>query len=158
MPREIERKFLVTNDAWRDSAAPGTRYRQAYLASNPSCSIRVRVTGDRAWLNLKSATLGVSRSEFEYEIPAADGLEILERLSDGTVVEKTRYRIRHGGHEWEVDVFEGDNAGLVVAEIELASEDEPFDKPSWAGAEVSHDPRYYNVRLAQHPFKHWSRD
>jgi adenylate cyclase len=155
MPREIERKFLVTNNAWRDSATAGTRYQQAYLASNPGCSIRVRITGDRAWLNLKSATLGVSRSEFEYEIPAADGREILERLSDGAVVVKTRYRVRHGEHDWEIDVFEGDNTGLIVAEIELASEDEPFDKPPWAGAEVSHDPRYYNVRLAQHPYRRW---
>lgn len=155
MATEIERKFLVRNDEWRTYASSGIRTRQGYLSSAKSVSIRVRVAGDRAFLNIKSATLGVSRSEYEYSIPLADAEQLLERFCVRPLIEKTRYLVRHGTHTWEVDVFEGENAGLVVAEIELAHADEPFERPRWAGEEVSDDPRYYNVSLVTFPYKDW---
>ncbi len=155
MAKEIERKFLVTSDEWRRQARGSARYRQGYLSSDPGCSIRVRIADGRAWLNLKSATLGVSRTEFDYPIPVVDAEEILERLCSGPVIDKTRWFVDHAGHTWEVDEFHGDNEGLVVAEIELPSEDAPFERPAWVGEEVSHDPRYYNVCLATHPYKDW---
>lgn len=155
MATEIERKFLVLNDTWRAQAAPGVRYLQGYLANSKQASVRVRIEGEVARLNIKSATLGVTRREYEYAIPVSDAREILKDLCDEPLIDKLRYHVRHGGHRWEIDVFEGDNAGLVVAEIELASEDEIFARPDWLGREVSHDARYYNVCLAQHPFKHW---
>ncbi len=156
MAREVERKFLISNDDWRIDADVGTRMRQGYLAGTERSSIRVRVAGGQAWLNIKSATLGVERLEYEYAIPAADAEEMLERLCEGPCIEKTRYRVPWGEHTWEVDVFEGDNAGLVVAEIELREPEEPFAKPPWIAAEVSDDPRYYNVCLVRHPYREWS--
>ena len=156
MATEIERKFLVRNEQWREGADEGTAYRQGYLASDPTCSIRVRTGGGRAFLNIKSATLGVRRREYEYPIPLDDAQEMLDRLCTGPLVEKTRYHVPVGGHVWEVDVFAGDNAGLVVAEIELEREDEPFERPAWVGEEVSQDPRYYNVSLARHPYREWT--
>jgi adenylate cyclase len=155
MATEIERKFLVRDDGWRQQADAGLRMRQGYLSGGGRASVRVRVQGDRAFLNMKSATLGVWRREYDYPIPLRDAEEILEHLCEGPLIEKTRYHVAYASHTWEVDVFEGDNAGLVVAEIELDSEDEVFEKPPWAGKEVSHDPRYYNVRLAKHPYKAW---
>ncbi len=130
--------------------------RQGYLASSERAVVRVRVDGARGVLTIKGRTDGISRAEFEYEIPADDARQMLSTLA-GAVVEKTRYRIPHGEHVWEVDVFSGANAGLVVAEIELSSPDEPFDRPSWLGAEVSHDPRYRNSLLAVEPFTRWPR-
>ena len=155
MATEIERKFLVLNDNWRAQAAPGVRYRQGYLSASKTSSVRVRIEGEVARLNIKSATLGVTRREYEYAIPMNDAHEILKDLCAGPLIDKLRYHVQHGGHWWEIDVFEGDNSGLVVAEIELGSEDEIFARPDWLGREVSHDARYYNVCLAQHPFKHW---
>lgn len=155
MGTEIERKFLVRDDSWRAQARPGCRYRQGYLTMDGLSSVRVRVAGDRGYLNIKSATLGVTRTEFEYEIPRRDAEEMLEHLCARPLIEKVRYIVEHAGHVWEIDVFEGDNAGLVVAEIELRSPDEPFELPAWAGEEVSHDPRYYNVSLVKYPFKDW---
>ncbi len=155
MAQEIERKFLVVNDDWRRQVRGKARYRQGYLASDPACSIRVRISDEAAWLNLKSATLEVSRKEFDYPIPVADAEEILDQLCSGPVIDKTRWFVDYGGKTWEVDEFHGDNAGLVVAEIELQHEDEPFERPPWLGNEVSHDPRYYNVCLATHPYKDW---
>lgn len=155
MATEIERKFLVKSKEWRAQATPGIRFRQGYLAGGGKASVRVRVEGESANLNIKSATLGIRRQEYEYPIPLAEADAMLDSLCDGRLVEKTRYGVMVGNHLWEVDVFEGDNAGLVVAEIELDQEDEPFIKPDWAGEEVSHDPRYYNVCLAEHPFKEW---
>jgi adenylate cyclase len=155
MGTEIERKFLVVNDAWREGARDGLRFRQGYLPGVETASVRVRVSGEHAWLNIKSATLGVSRREYEYPIPLADAEEILDALCQRPLIEKTRHHVPHGGHLWEIDVFEGDNAGLVVAEIELKNPDEPFERPPWVGAEVSHDPRYYNVSLVRHPFRDW---
>ena len=155
MAIEIERKFLVVNDDWRALAAPGVRYRQGYISGSETSSVRVRIEGEVARLNIKSATLGVTRREYEYAIPVSDAQEMLKHLCDGSLIHKWRYHVRHGEHLWEIDIFEGDNGGLVVAEIELDSEDEIFARPAWLGAEVSHDARYYNVYLAQHPFKEW---
>ncbi|MFH0350903.1 MAG: CYTH domain-containing protein [Chromatiales bacterium] len=155
MGHEIERKFLVKNDAWRQHGAAPVRMRQGYLNKHGPGSIRVRIAGDQAALNIKSATPGVSRTEFEYAIPLSDAEYILDSLCLKPLIEKTRYNIEYAGHLWEIDVFEGDNAGLVVAEIELDAPEEPFHLPDWAGAEVSHDPRFYNVCLVSHPYKNW---
>ena len=155
MATEIERKFLVKDDGWRRDAGEGVRLRQGYLSGGGTSSVRVRTGGGVAHLNIKSATLGVWRREYEYAVPLADAEEMLDHLCQRPLIEKTRYHVRHAGHTWDVDVFEGDNAGLVVAEVELGSEDEAFAKPAWAGDEVSHDPRYYNVSLVKHPYKEW---
>lgn len=157
MPYEIERKFLVKDESWRDRARDPMRIRQGYIVAGARASVRVRISGGRAWLNLKSATVGVSREEFDYEIPASDAQQLIDTLCVRPLIEKTRYFVDHAGHCWEVDVFEGDNAGLVVAEIELDSEDEPFELPPWAGMEVSRDRRYYNAALVQLPYSRWKR-
>lgn len=158
MAAEVERKFLVTGERWRADAVRSMRIVQGYIVGSASASVRVRVSGDRAWLNLKSATVGVSRAEFDYEIPLADAEQMLATLCSGPVIRKTRYFVPHAGREWEVDVFEGDNAGLVVAEIELESEDAPFDRPPWAGREVSADARYYNAALVERPYRLWKNE
>ncbi len=155
MATEIERKFLVTGDAWRDGVTASEVYRQGYLANNSSCSVRVRISDDHAYLNIKSAQLGIFRTEYEYAIAMDDAREMLDNLCVSAVVEKTRYFVPDDGHTWEIDVFSGDNLGLIVAEIELSHGDEPFNRPEWLGEEVSHDPRYYNVYLAEHPYKLW---
>ncbi|MDR9436924.1 MAG: CYTH domain-containing protein [Thiohalophilus sp.] len=155
MAIEIERKFLVTSDRWREQADAGQHLAQGYLIGAREASVRVRIEGERANLNIKSATLGIHRQEYEYPIPLADAREMLDTLCEKPVIEKTRYHVEHAGHTWEVDVFEGENAGLVVAEIELASESETFEQPDWLGEEVSADPRYYNVSLVKHPYKAW---
>jgi adenylate cyclase len=128
---------------------------QGYLVNSPDVTVRVRVKGDAAFLTLKGASKGISRSEFEYPIPVADAEHMLRDLSVSPPVDKIRYRVRAGGHVWDLDVFAGENAGLVMAEVELGSEDEAFEMPDWAGREVTGDPRYYNVNLARNPFKHW---
>lgn len=154
MAREIERKFLLKNDSWRTSVEHSRPLRQGYLCGNERASVRVRIAGEDANLNVKSATLGVERLEFEYPVPVEDARALLSDLA-GMVVEKTRHEIRVGGHRWEIDEFVGDNAGLVVAEIELEDADESFDRPDWLGEEVSEDPRYYNTELARHPYSRW---
>ena len=155
MSLEIEKKFLVLDDSWQAEAGPGVRYRQGYLSESGPGSVRVRIGGQRAFLNIKSATLAQQRLEYEYEIPLDDAEEMLDRVCTKPLVEKTRYEVKHQGHLWEVDVFEADNAGLVVAEIELDRVDETFARPVWVGEEVSDDPRYYNVCLVKHPYKSW---
>lgn len=155
MAIEIERKFLVRNNEWRTQVSQGIFYRQGYMSSTPACSIRVRSGGGKGFLNLKSATLGVTRKEYEYPIPEQEANEMLDLFCERPLIEKTRYHVEHAGHTWEVDVFAGDNEGLIVAEIELDDADEVFELPSWAGEEVSHDPRYYNVCLVKHPYKDW---
>lgn len=155
MALEIERKFLIKGDAWRHAVDHSVRMRQGYLANTERGSIRARETGDRGFLNLKSMTLGVNRSEFDYEIPVAEAREILDSLCMRPLIEKVRYYVPYGGHTWEIDVFEGENEGLIVAELELAAVDEPFDIPPWLGDEVSDDPRYYNVSLIEYPYKRW---
>lgn len=152
MAIEIERKFLVVGDAWRQGA--GTRYSQGYLNRDKHRTVRVRVAGEQAFLTIKGATQGASRVEFEYEIPLQEA-ESLLLLCDGPLIQKTRYLHHLGGFTWEVDEFFGDNAGLVVAEIELTSEDQAFERPDWVGDEVTHDPRYFNANLVLHPFSTW---
>ena len=154
---EIERKFLVVNDSWRGMASPGMRYRQGYLSTDPGNSVRVRVCGDKAWLNIKSPVVGITRREYEYRIPSADAHAILEELCVKPLIEKTRFIVEHDGLAWEIDVFEGDNAGLVVAELELDSAGDAFTLPAWAGEEVSGDGRYYNQRLVGHPYSKWAK-
>ena len=119
--------------------------------------MRIRTSADNAWLNIKGDAQGIRRREFEYEVPAGDAHEMLESLCVKPVIEKTRYVVRHQGHDWEIDVFEGENAGLVVAEIELAATDERFARPEWVGDEVSGDARYLNQRLVDHPYSRWGR-
>jgi adenylate cyclase len=152
---EIERKFLVDHEKWeRLDKPPGISYRQGYILSNAGQTIRIRVSDKQAILNMKSKISQLSRKEFEYEIPLEDGLEILKAFTkNGT--EKVRYYIPLAGKTWEVDVFSGDNTGLIVAEIELDSEDEAFDKPDWITIEVTDDDRYTNSNLAMHPYKNW---
>jgi adenylate cyclase len=156
MPTEIERKFLVTSDAWRAEARACKRYRQGYLPTDPSCSVRVRTAGERAYLNIKSGTLDVTRQEYEYPIPLAEAEELLDSLCRKPLIEKVRHFVEVGDHTWEVDEFEGDNRGLIVAEVELGHPDEAFRRPAWLGEEVSDDPRYYNVCLVDHPYKDWA--
>jgi adenylate cyclase len=156
MAIEIERKFLLKNRNWRKLAEKGTVYKQGYLtAPGGSSSIRVRSSDHCAWLNIKSATMGMTRTEFEYEIPFDDAEQILTNLCLKPVIHKTRYELRMGQHVWEIDEFHDDNDGLVVAEIELNSEQEEFDKPEWLGEEVTDDKRYYNVSLVNNPYKNW---
>jgi len=155
MAVEIERKFLVQGSDWRQGA--GLQLSQGYLNRDPARTVRVRIAGRQAFLTIKGISQGaqmMSRQEFEYEIPMADA-EALLKLCDGPVIEKLRRRIAVGGHVWEVDEFFGDNAGLVVAEVELNSEEQSFDKPAWLGAEVTHDARYFNSNLAAHPYSQW---
>ena len=155
MGTEIERKFLITDDRWRAQAMPGKRYIQGYLGGNDACSIRVRLEGEQANINIKGKRLGIQRSEFEFSIPYQDAEAILRSLGNKPLIEKTRYLVEYGKHVWEIDVFSGENEGLVVAEIELESEDESFTRPDWLGEEVSGDTRYYNVCLVKHPYKDW---
>ena len=153
MKIEIERKFLLRDNSWKQHAI-GVTYRQGYLNENGLNTVRVRIAGDRGYLAIKSKNKGISRQEFEYEIPQTDASELL-KLAGDSVVEKIRYTITYGGNQWEVDEFLGKNSGLLVAEIELSSEDQPFDRPLWLGKEVSDDIRYYNANLAKHPFSEW---
>ena len=149
---EIERKFLVTGTAWRTVA--GVRFSQGYLNRDKERTVRVRLAGEKAFLTIKGATTGATRVEFEYEIPAMDGEQLLS-LCEQPIIEKIRQVISHEGATWEVDEFLGENAGLVVAEIELQSEEQAFARPQWLGAEVTHDPRYFNSSLAAQPFSRW---
>lgn len=153
---EIERKFLLAGDGWRALADDGEHMRQGYLSADTRSSVRVRVVGDNAFLGIKSAASALRRLEFEYPIPLADAYSLLDRVCLPTQVEKTRYRVPFGGHVWEVDVFEGANAGLILAEIELEDENEQFERPAWLGEEVSEDPRYFNMNLAVNPYRQWS--
>ena len=157
MATEIERKFLVVGDGWRDLAIRSETFRQGYIVTgeNSRGSVRVRLSGDRAWLNLKSATRGMSRLEFEYPIPLEDASQILDSLCESPIIEKTRHYVPFAGNTWEVDVFEGENAGLVVAEVELETEDASLSLPEWVGNEVTDDLRYYNACLVKHPFNAW---
>ncbi|MCI0505232.1 MAG: CYTH domain-containing protein [Gammaproteobacteria bacterium] len=155
MATEIERKFLVLNDDWRKLATRQKILKQGYFAGGGKASIRIRVVDESANINIKSATLDVARKEYEFPVPYADAREMLEQLCEKPLIEKTRYYVPYGNHIWEVDEFTGDNAGLVVAEIELLEMNESFEKPPWLGEEVSHDTRYYNVCLVKHPYKDW---
>ncbi|MFN9176351.1 MAG: CYTH domain-containing protein [Synechocystis sp.] len=154
MAIEIERKFLVKNNIWR-SLATGCLYRQGYLPSQNLTTIRVRTVGDRGYLTIKGKNMGMSRLEFEYEIPLTDANELLENLCQTPLIEKYRYCIAWGNHTWEVDEFLGQNQGLIVAEVELKHETEAIAIPDWIGQEVTGDRRYYNVNLAKIPYSQW---
>lgn len=155
MPREIERKFLLKSDAWRAAATRVQRMTQGYIAGGARASVRVRVAGDYAAINIKSGGLVMSRLEYEYPIAVDQALELLE-LCVPPLIDKTRHFVPFGGFEWEIDEFHGDNAGLVVAELELDHEDQEFPRPNWIGNEVTQIERYYNVRLVKHPYREWS--
>lgn len=153
MGREIERKFLVQGDVWKREGT-ATVMRQGYLSTDPERVVRVRVEGNQAALTIKGKSAGAVRGEWEYAIPVADAEELLA-LCPRPLIEKSRHRITHAGMLWEVDEFYGDNAGLVVAEIELQSEDQQFEKPDWVAEEVTQDARYYNSNLLKHPYRNW---
>ena len=157
MAVEIERKFLLKDDTWREGAE-GRRLCQAYLGLTPDCTVRVRIDGASAFLTLKGRNQGPGRLEFEYAVPLEDANAMLAAFAASAPVEKTRYKVPFAGFVWEVDEFHGANEGLVVAEIELESIDQPFELPPWIGREVTGDPRYYNSRLAKHPYSRWADD
>ena len=146
---EIERKFTVDIEKWAEGIKPQPiSIAQSYLSSSPECTVRVRLKGGKAYLTIKGKTNGISRSEFEYEVPIDEAIEMMNTLSSKTLSKK-RYEIKVGNHLWEVDVFEGKLAGLIIAEIELTSEDEVFELPEWVIEDVSHDAQYYNSNLIE---------
>ncbi|WP_295990184.1 CYTH domain-containing protein [Rugamonas sp.] len=151
---EIERKFLVRGDDWR-ALGEARLMRQGYLSTDPDRTVRVRIEGESATMTIKGRSVGASRGEWEYAIPLADAAELLDRLCLQPLIEKYRRRIAHAGMLWEVDEFLGANAGLVVAEIELASEDQAFDRPAWVAAEVTDERRYFNSNLIRLPYSQW---
>lgn len=151
---EIERKFLVRGEEWK-SLGEGVLLRQGYLSSQPERIVRVRIEGDRAVMTIKGRSVGVSRGEWEYPLPMEDAQVFLDQLCERPIIEKHRYRIAHEGMTWEVDEFMGENAGLVVAEIELESEEQVFAMPDWVGEEVTQDARYFNSNLLRHPYSRW---
>lgn len=153
---EIERKFLVKNDGWRGRGTP-VSLKQGYLSSHPDRIVRVRIEGENARLTIKGRVSGATRGEWEYPVPPDDANRFLNELCERPLIEKVRHRIPHGNLVWEVDEFFGDNAGLVLAEIELESETQKFSLPDWVGEEVTHDTRYFNSNLLRHPFGNWSR-
>ena len=155
MATEIERKFLVANDNWRKQVSRQKTIKQGYFGPPNKASIRIRIDGDSANINIKSATLDIVRKEYEIPVPLIDAEEMLQHLCERPFIEKVRHLVPQGDHVWEVDEFSGDNQGLIVAEIELSRADEFFEKPDWLGEEVSHDERYYNVRLVKNPYKNW---
>ena len=154
MAQEIERKFLVTNDRWK-GIVPRVFYRQGYLSTVKERTVRVRTFADTAFLTIKGVSVGISRLEYEYEIPVDDANRLLSELCEKPILEKYRSKIKYGNLVWEIDEFEGANRGLVIAEVELDSVDQVIDLPEWVGIEVSHDPRYFNSSLAKVPFTDW---
>lgn len=154
MAAEIEHKYLVRREAWHPSK-PGVLYRQGYLSSLKERVVRVRIAGDKAFVNVKGPTLGVTRLEFEYPIPVEDAAIMLDTLCERPLIEKTRYCEEFEGHLWEIDEFHGDNDGLLIAEIELQAQSEAYSLPPWVGPEVSSDPRYFNSNLGSNPYKNW---
>ena len=155
MATEIERKFLVVGTDWKKASVRKCRMKQGYFAGTGKASVRVRVEGDIANINIKSATLDITRKEYEIPLPLNDAEEMLDQLCERPCIEKVRHYVPFGKHTWEVDEFSGENAGLIVAEIELQDVNESFEIPPWLGEEVSNDKRYYNVCLVKHPYKNW---
>lgn len=153
---EIERKFLVTSDAYKSEAA-GTRIVQGYICDEKERVVRVRIYGDKAFLTIKDATVGFARHEFEYQIPIDDARTLLDSVCLRPLIDKTRYRYTYGGRCWEIDEFHGENEGLTFAELELPTADTTFDKPDFVGREVTDDPRYYNANLIKNPYKNWHK-
>lgn len=155
MALEIERKFLVTGDAWRREATEIRHIRQGYLAVEQACAVRARLIGDRAWLTIKGQVINGVTQEFEYAIPASDAATMLDILAKRPLIEKVRHSIPHAGLVWEVDEFFGDNAGLIIAEVELDTPDQDVTLPAWVGREVTGEARYYNASLVTNPFCRW---
>jgi len=155
MAQEIERKFLIKNDSWRN-LAQGIEYRQGYLSTAKERVVRVRTIADKGFLTIKGITTGISRSEFEYEIPTEDANLMLDNLCERPLIEKKRYKINYLGLVWEVDEFFGDNQGLILAEVELKNEEQVITLPEWIGEEVSGDPKYFNSNLIKNPFTTWT--
>ena len=155
MPLEIERKFLISNSVWKLKIDAETTIKQGYLSSNPERTVRIRIAGQKGIITIKGKTVNTTRAEYEYEIPLADALNLME-LCEKPLIEKTRYNVLENGNLWEVDIFDGENKGLIVAEIELESEDQEFILPNWVGKEVSHEAKYYNTSLIKYPFKDWA--
>ena len=156
MPLEIERKFLVRDESWRVPGT-GTLYRQGYLSTVPERSVRVRLIRDKGYLTVKGASSGAARAEYEYEIPGVEAREMLDNLCERPLIEKTRYCVEFKGLTWEIDEFEGSNAGLVIAEVELEEVDQAVSLPDWVGKEVTGDRRYYNASLIAEPYSVWSK-
>ena len=154
MPREIERKYRVNGNGWRDHGA-GVPYRQGYLSTVAERTVRVRLIRDKGWLSIKGITVGATRAEYEYEIPSDEASEMLDNLCERPLIEKTRYRVEHQGLIWEVDEFDGDNAGLIIAEVELDEEDQAIVLPDWVGEEVTGDARFFNANLLANPYSTW---
>ena len=157
MPQEIERKLLVKDDSWREPGS-GTLYRQGYLSTVPERSVRVRLIRDRGYLTVKGASSGAARAEYEYEIPGEEAREMLDNLCERPLIEKTRYRVEYQGLTWEIDEFQGSNAGLVIAEVELEEADQAVSLPDWVDKEVTGDRRYYNASLIAEPYSVWSQE
>jgi len=156
MAIEIERKFLLASEEWRGRIERSIEMRQGYFCNTDRASLRVRIEGERARIGIKSMTHAMRRTEFEYPVPVEEARVMLEEMCQPSIIVKTRHLLHFEGHLWEIDEFHGDNAGLIVAEIELGDEAEPFARPGWLGEEVTDDPRYLNFRLAEHPFKDWT--
>lgn len=156
MAVEIERKFLLANEQWRELVQSRSKYIQGYLSRCPERTVRVRVVDDRAWLTIKGKNIRSVRSEYEYPIPLTDALEMLAQLCEHPVIEKWRHCINIDTHLWEIDEFLGENSGLIVAEIELKQENEVFARPDWLGTEVTDDNRYFNSCLISHPYQEWN--
>ncbi|MEZ5477299.1 MAG: CYTH domain-containing protein [Thiolinea sp.] len=156
MATEIEHKFLLVSEAWRAVVVRSVAFRQGYLSYDPQASVRVRIAGEQATLNIKGMTIGLQRPEYEYPMPLQDAHELLDQLCKRPLIEKTRHFVEYAGKTWEIDEFHGDNAGLIVAEVELDAVDEAFAKPDWAGADVSGVKRYYNVALVNYPYHQWT--
>ena len=154
MGKEIERKFLLASEEWRENAS-GQLFRQGYIITRPGRTVRVRTCNDAGYVTIKGKTSGITRLEFEYPIPVDDAKTLLDQLCEHPLVEKIRYLVDYKGFRWEIDEFLGENAVLIVAEIELDREDQPFPRPPWLGEEVSGDIRYYNSNLRENPFKNW---
>lgn len=156
MGTEIEKKFLLANDDWRELGS-GNPYCQGYLNRERGLTVRVRIVNDRGVLTIKGPSDGASRLEYEYEIPVDEAREMLDKFCHKPLIEKTRYKIEYAGFTWEVDEFKGDNEGLVFAEIELDEEGQDFEKPPWIGKEVTGDSRYYNANLVHNPYSIWKK-
>jgi len=154
MPKEIERKFLVKGDSWRELGS-SQFYHQGYILTENQSTVRVRIIGEKGYLTLKGKTEGMTRSEYEYEIPVEEAREILQQLCDAPQIQKNRYKIYVDNLLWEVDEFLGDNAGLIIAEVELKDEQQVINLPQWLGEEVTGDERYYNSNLSKFPYKNW---
>lgn len=154
MPAEIERKFLLASESWRNAITQSLRITQGYLSRDPERTVRVRISGEQAWMTIKGKTKGISRSEIEFPLPVETAQELIP-LCFQPFIDKTRHIVLHEGSRWEIDEFHGANAGLIVAEIELPSEETVFARPEWLGDEVSHDFRYSNASLSERPFSEW---